>query len=164
MGLGWLAIPHINAFAGCLPSCPALPSACQTLELPPPSACPALLPGCLYAQNCLHPLPALPSACLPALQELTEADAEKLAALLEARLGKRFADIELEDMTAEVTQEVRKECVCLWRLREGLGLALGRGNGWVMTWLGCTVPPSALPLPSGAPPPRPPPPNHPRTT
>ena len=51
---------------------------------------------------CLRALPA----CLPRLQELTEADAEKLAALLEARLGKRFEDIGLEDMTAEVTQEV----------------------------------------------------------
>lgn len=40
-------------------------------------------------------------------QELTEDDAEKLAALLEKRLGKRFDDIGLEDMTPEVTQEVR---------------------------------------------------------
>jgi hypothetical protein len=52
MGLGGLAIPHTNAFAGCLPSCPALPSACQTLILPPPSACPALcLPACLPCRS-----------------------------------------------------------------------------------------------------------------
>lgn len=40
-------------------------------------------------------------------QELTEADADKLAALLERRLGKPFDEIGLEDMTAEVVQEVR---------------------------------------------------------
>ncbi|KAL4439396.1 hypothetical protein ABPG77_008725 [Micractinium sp. CCAP 211/92] len=46
----------------------------------------------------------LPS--FPNYRELTEEDAEKLAALLEKRLGKRFEDIELEDMTPEVTQEL----------------------------------------------------------
>lgn len=40
------------------------------------------------------------------LQELTEADADKLAALLERRLGKPFEEIELQDMTPEVTKEV----------------------------------------------------------
>ena len=43
----------------------------------------------------------------PGLQELSEADADKLAALLERRLGKPFEQIELEDMTPEVVQEVR---------------------------------------------------------
>ncbi|KAL4427598.1 hypothetical protein ABPG75_001687 [Micractinium tetrahymenae] len=46
----------------------------------------------------------LPS--FPNYRELTEEDAEKLAALLEQRLGKKFDDIELEDMTPEVTQEL----------------------------------------------------------
>lgn len=46
----------------------------------------------------------LPS--FPNYRELTEEDADKLAALLERRLGKRFEDIELEDMTPEVTQEL----------------------------------------------------------
>lgn len=40
-------------------------------------------------------------------QELTEDDAEKLAAMLEAQLGKPFDDITPEDMTADVTQKVR---------------------------------------------------------
>ena len=40
------------------------------------------------------------------LQELTEEDADKLAALLERRVGKRFDDIQPEDVTPEVAQEV----------------------------------------------------------
>ncbi len=39
-------------------------------------------------------------------QELTEADADKLAALLERRLGKPFEQIEPADMTDDVVQEV----------------------------------------------------------
>lgn len=42
----------------------------------------------------------------PNYKELTEEDADRLAALLEKRLGKRFDDIQLEDMTPEVTQEL----------------------------------------------------------
>lgn len=43
----------------------------------------------------------------PNYKELSEADADKLAALLERRLGKPFEQIELEDMTPEVVQELR---------------------------------------------------------
>ncbi|PRW45589.1 histone-lysine N-methyltransferase SMYD3 [Chlorella sorokiniana] len=43
----------------------------------------------------------------PNYRELTEADADKLAAMLERRLGKPFDQIELEDMTPEVVQELR---------------------------------------------------------
>lgn len=49
--------------------------------------------------------PPQPPARLP--QEIGEEDAERLAALLEQRLGKKFEDIGVEDMTDEVTSEVR---------------------------------------------------------
>ncbi|KAL4855826.1 Pyrophosphate-energized vacuolar membrane proton pump [Chlorella vulgaris] len=46
----------------------------------------------------------LPS--FPNYQELTEADADRLAAMLEQRLGKRFEDITEDDMTAEIAAEL----------------------------------------------------------
>ena len=61
--------------------------------------------SCCCTAQCAHCTGAVLPPCLS--QELTEDDAEKLAALLEKRLGKRFDDIGLEDMTPEVTQEVR---------------------------------------------------------
>ncbi len=67
--------------------------------------------------------------CPASWQELTEEDAEKLAALLEKRLGKRFEDIELEDMTPEVTQEVRPPAP-----PPGAG-AVPSGHAWA-AWLG----------------------------
>lgn len=42
----------------------------------------------------------------PNYKELTEEDADRLAALLESRLGKKFDDIEPEDITPEIRQEL----------------------------------------------------------
>lgn len=77
---------------------------------------------------------SLPAACHLA-QELTEEDADKLAALLERRLGKKFEDIELEDMTPEVTQEVRTRARAHWPLWVPAVAAVQRVDVWgaVMT-------------------------------
>lgn len=71
---------------------PSLPSPC----LPPAQAC---LPA-----SHTHSLRYGPPS--HAAQELTEADADRLAAMLEQRLGKRFEDITEDDMTAEIAAEV----------------------------------------------------------
>ncbi|EFN53015.1 hypothetical protein CHLNCDRAFT_137501 [Chlorella variabilis] len=67
----------------------------------------------------------LPS--FPNFKELTEAEAGRLAALLEKRVGKPFDEIEPEDMSVEVTQEALGPPAVLLQVLSLQGAGLGAG-------------------------------------